>query len=192
MGYINNLHISHEVVESSERAGTLSKAFSSHNRYSYKADAVLIGYAPLEPFMPIYLEGLKDRNSGIWVVITVNHKFDMQFPYSMHVHLGTNDQLLALPKPVGATHITNAGGDIKINEVNQPTSLMNAFKEKKGGHYYQETNNAPTLNNIQTTNPKVYDPVLDYLSTSSEGVNIYDIYSPTISLPKTRQWKQKY
>jgi len=197
MGYINKLHLSHEVVENAERASALSKAFSSDNRYNYKADAILMGYAPLEPFMPIYLEGLKDRNSGIWVVIAVNHQFDMRFPYSMHVHLGTNDYLLSIPKPSGAVHVTEPNGTMIIDENSQPASLSNIYTEKTGGYYYQETNSLPTPENKLLNKPKLYDPVLDYLSMSStdnpsNSINTYDVYPPSVPLEKSRQWKRGF
>jgi hypothetical protein len=90
----NKLHIVHEVVDTSEKAAALSEAQSSHSKYRYLAEATLLGYPDLRPYDPIYLDGLPDNMSGVWVVLSAVHIFNEVIPYKMEVKLGSNEELL--------------------------------------------------------------------------------------------------
>jgi hypothetical protein len=195
MSYINNLHISHEVVEGAERAKTLSKAFSSDNRYAYKADAILIGYAPLEPFMPVYLEGLQDGMSGVWVAITVNHVFNVGIPYSLQVHLGTNKTLLSLAKPANAVHVTVVNQTVQPEITPESETLMHFSQKKTGGYYYEYSDLLPIPIENNHFKGSTYDPVADYLTQSSTEPfttpSIYNLYTPSVNLVKEAKWSRK-
>ena len=194
MSYINNLHISHEVVETAERAKTLSKAFSSDNRYIYKADAILAGYAPLEPFMPVYLEGLQDGMSGIWVVITVNHVFNEGLPYKLNVHLGTNRKLLSLAKPASAVHITVLNDTISPDIVSESEPLMHSFIQKTGDYYFEYSDHLPIPLGENHFTGSTYNPVVDYLTQSSTDPlttnSIYNLYNPSVHISKDTKWNR--
>jgi hypothetical protein len=192
----NPLHISHEVIDSDQKAHSLGDAYSSQNRYEYLADAMLIGYATIEPYKAVYFEGLKDNMSGVWVVISVKHIFNKVLPYSLHVRVGTNDELLSMPKPKNATHINFAKDTHLLEIVNDSASLFSKNKEKKGKHYYEKINVHHIPIEPTHAKPRGYDPVKHFLSQSAiDGIgneSLYTTHGPNHYMEPEAVWRKKH
>jgi len=127
----HDLHITHEVVNDPRKAESIAKAKASQSRYRYLANALLLGYPKLEPYDPIYLKGLPDGMEGIWVVISVVHTINKGMPYTMSVHIGSNDELLAL-KP-------DSFGDI-LDTRHHIRAVINSDPFKKTGNHVLKSN----------------------------------------------------
>jgi len=142
MGNSNyKISLAHEVVDSSQKAHSIAQGHSSSARYKYKANALLVGMSSLRPYDPVYFKGLRDGMSGIWVVISVTHVFNLGLKYTMKVHLGSNDQLLQI-KP------SNLGEDIAKHSGNVQPRIPNEYESL---HSLQraDTKNY-SINNINT------------------------------------------
>lgn len=126
---VSALSLSNEIVDSKAAATDIAIAYSSKNRYTYKAKALLTGYPALRPYHPIYLIGLADNMSGVWVVLEVTHVFNYKFPYSMQVTLGSNDSLLQIPIPTSLIDIeyqTDIDEELSDTSVNEVDTFINA------------------------------------------------------------------
>ncbi|MFZ9615377.1 MAG: hypothetical protein ACO3AG_01770 [Fluviibacter sp.] len=110
----NFLNLTHEVVDGNEKAEAIARAHSRSARFKYRAKALLSGYPTLRPYDPVYLSGLPQNMSGIWVVISLVHKFNIGIPYSMEAILGSNDELLLNKPPTTPTDISKSTKKIKI------------------------------------------------------------------------------
>lgn len=102
---MTRLNISHEVVDTPGKARQIAYAQSNQVKYKYKANALLSGYPNLRPYDPVYLTGLTDGMSGVWVVLSVTHVFNTTLPYTMKVLVGSTDALLALAPPKDAAQM---------------------------------------------------------------------------------------
>lgn len=130
----HGLHITHEVVNDPRKAESIARAKASQSRYKYKANALLIGYPKLEPYDPIYLKGLTDGMEGIWVVISVTHTINKIMPYTMSVHIGSNDELLSL-KPDYFGDILDTRHNIRAVVNSRPDDeFVNQSIKKTGRH----------------------------------------------------------
>ena len=130
----HGLHITHEVVNDPRKAESIARAKASQSRYKYKANALLVGYPKLEPYDPIYLKGLTDGMDGIWVVISVTHTINKGLPYTMSVHIGSNDELLSL-KPDHFGDILDTRHNIRAVVNSRPDDgFINQSIKKTGKH----------------------------------------------------------
>jgi len=194
MGLDNTkLSLTHEVVESTAKAKLISEGYSAGSQYKYRASAVLIGHAPLRPYDPIHLVGLRDGMSGVWVVISVTHVFNDSLKYIMKVHVGSNDNLLSIRykkaiKDVSKTLVTK-----------YPKILGEQDKLFTRGHRDSKNYVAKNINTyvIPHDNPPkpswVRDPVKEFidanLPTSSRHVNPFENHRPnTNNSQKQPKW----
>jgi len=135
----HSLHITHEVVNDPRKAESIALAKASQSRYKYLANALLVGYPKLEPYDPIYLRGLPDGMDGIWVVISVVHIINSGLPYTMSVHIGSNDALLALsPDKLG--DILDTRHHIRAVINSRPDDSFIGKPIKKTGKYVLKSN----------------------------------------------------
>jgi len=133
----HRLHITHEVVRESSKAESIAKAKASQGRYKYYANALLLGYPKLEPYDPIYLTGLTDNMNGMWVVISIVHRINLAFPYTMSVKIGTNDEIIKLvPDRLGDILDTSHSLKAVLNHHPDDGVLGKPFK-KTGKHVFR-------------------------------------------------------
>jgi hypothetical protein len=135
----HSLHITHEVVNDPRKAESIARAKASQSRYKYLANALLLGYPKLEPYDPIYLKGLPDGMDGIWVVISVVHTINKGLPYTMSVHIGSNDQLLSL-KPDAFGDILDTRHHIRAVINSRPDDGFVGKPVKKTGKHVLKSN----------------------------------------------------
>jgi hypothetical protein len=157
----NNLTLIHEVIDSPLKAQIVAEAQSSVSRYKYRASALLAGYPPLRPYDPIYLTGLDDGMSGVWVVIEINHQFSIDLAYAMRVVLGSNDDLLSI-KSSKATDISEDVVNVTPQIIYETDSLL-TYRESKEKDYIIEEIDYPKLSNSEDYNSRLYNPLKEYL-----------------------------
>jgi len=190
----SKLSLTHEVVENAAKANLIAEGYSGGSQYKYKANAVLIGHAPLRPYDPIYLAGLRDNMSGVWVVISVTHVFNDSLKYTMKVHLGSNDMLLSIKykKPIKDVSKTLVKKYPKIlGEQDKLFTIANRDSKQ-----YTVKNLNPRIIKSQTSAPPppwVRDPVKEFidkkLPSSSKHVNHYEHFKPnTTNSQRQPRW----
>jgi hypothetical protein len=135
----HGLHITHEVVNDPRKAESIARAKASQSRYKYLANALLLGYPKLEPYDPIYLTGLADGMDGTWVVISVVHTINKGMPYTMSVHIGSNDEILSL-KPDAFGDILDTRHHIRAVVDSRPDDNFLGKPVKKTGKYVLKSN----------------------------------------------------
>ena len=178
----SKLSLTHEVVENSSKAKLISQGYSAGSQYKYKANALLIGYAPLRPYDPIYLKGLRDGMSGVWVVISVTHVFNDSLKYTMRVHLGSNDVLLKIKydKPIKDVSKTIGVHYPKILDEQDKLFTRSHKDSKKYALHSVDTKNVFSENIV--SRPGTKDPVREYIKkyapNSTGHVNPYEHTKP--------------
>jgi len=191
----NDLTLVHEVIDSPLKAELIAEAQSSISRYKYVGTALLSGYAPLRPYDPIFLTGLTDYMSGVWIVISVVHGFRKDMPYGLKVIVGSNDYLLSLPvKPT--TNLETNTFDV-TPEIFLETDTLLTYRPNKGNGYVLETLSFVNVNHEQSYNPAYGNPAETYMSLVDSNsfnandlklTNNFDITAPkfTDTLPSVR------
>lgn len=191
----NSLHLTHEVINNSAKAYSIAKAKSSQSRYKYKANALLMGYPKLEPYDPIYLHGLTEKMQGMWIVISIVHTINAGLPYTMSVHLGSNDELLAL-KPDNFTDILDTTNKVKaVIEPEPDTNFSKRAVKRTGEYVYRTTEFQITPINKEKTLINKTDQFYKFKSanksTNGELAIIPDLTTHTPNLIKKKsvgQW----
>lgn len=158
----NNLTLVHEVIDSPLKAQLVAEAQSSVSRYKYKATALLVGHPPLRPYDPIYLTGLDDGMSGVWVVIEITHQFAIELPYAMRVLLGSNDALLNM-RPNKDIDISENAIVIKPRITYETDSLL-TYRENREKDYTLETIELSKVPNSEEYNSRRYNPLQEYVT----------------------------
>lgn len=183
MGLENSkISLTHEVVESSAKAKLIAEGYSQGSQYIYKANAVLIGHSPLRPCDPIYLAGLRDNMSGVWVVISVTHVFNDKLKYTMRVHLGSNDILLGIKAPNNFRDVSDTLVKKYPKILGEQDSLF-TVENKDSKRYVVSNLNPRRLKNQTLSEPSwVRDPVKEFidnrLPTTSKHVNPFEHFNP--------------
>lgn len=181
------LSLAHEVVDSPQKAESIAQGHSSTSRYKYKANALLVGFASLRPYDPVYFAGLRDGMSGIWVVISVTHVFNSGLKYTMKVHLGSNDQLLQI-KPKTDIKDTSTHSSVIYPAIpNEYASLHS--QQKHDSKKYYVTITKPNRLPSDTKNSPVWikDEVTNYTNSNISQTlgelhpNPYELRSPNFS-----------
>jgi len=163
---MDNLYLSHEVVGSGSHAESIATANSSITRYTHFANALLIGDIDIQPHRPIYLTGLPDNMSGMWVVLAARHTINLRLHYTITVRLGTNAELLKLDPPKDAKTIDL--NEITTKLINQDNSFISHAKNTKTTEYEFKSNEFYMVNKVKadTLAPK-NNPVKDYIDYNS-------------------------
>jgi hypothetical protein len=163
---MDNLHLVHEVIKDSSHAESVATASSSASRYTHFADAVLIGNPDIQPHRPVYLTGLPDNMSGMWVVISAKHVINHTYHYTILVKLGTNPTLLAQKPSEDSEYIDI--NEITTRLVNQSNSFINPTINKKHTSYKFKSNEfymAQKTNAVKF--PPNYNPVKNFINSNS-------------------------
>jgi hypothetical protein len=188
-----NLTLVHEVIDNTLNAELLAEAQSSVSRYKYVGNALLAGYAPLRPYDPVYLYGLTDGMSGVWIVISVTHSFGKDLSYAMRAVLGSNDMLLQIqPEQIVDLDLTTPAKQIPIFH---ETDTLLTVKPPRSNTYTLQVLNYPSLMGETTYNTDYYNPVKNYIESidgsapSIEKFNTSDVATPRLNeLRPTIKW----
>lgn len=158
----NNLTLIHEVIDSPIKAQLVAEAQSSTSRYKHKATALLAGYPPLRPYDPVYLTGLDDGMSGVWIVIEITHQFAIELPYAMRVLFGSNDSLLNLrtTKDIDISEDTV----IVTPQIFYETDSLLTYRENREKDYVLETLEVSKIPNDENYNSRRYNPLKEYVN----------------------------
>ena len=195
-GIVENLHLSHEVVLDSAHADVIATASSSAARYTIFASATLIGDTDVQPHRPIYLTGLPDNMSGMWVVLAARHVINRKFHYTITVNLGTNAELLKQPPPEdGAVIDLNS---ITAKLLNQSNSFIVQRKNTRYTDYEFKSNEFYLSNKLKSdTFAPNYNPVKDFidynnLTSTNYTELVHSTYRPNFE-PKSykAEWVRK-
>jgi len=160
---MNNLHLVHEVVNDSNHAEAIAIAKSSKSRYTHFANALLIGDPDIQPYHPVYLQGLPDNMSGMWVVLSVVHTINLKYHYTMSVRLGSNSELLAKKPP------KDVKGSVDIHQIttkllNEDNSFYKPTANVKRGEYVFKSNEFYPIPRDKVESLRSnYNPLKDYI-----------------------------
>ena len=201
MGIDNNkISLAHEVVESSAKAQLIAEGHSSSSKYKYQAYASLAGHAPLRPYDPIILEGLRDNMSGVWVVISVTHIFNEGLKYTMKVHIGSTDELLSIKNNKGIKNITDISNTLTIKYPKILDEQEPLFKKRHDDPKKYEVKNLNFVHitpEVKNTAPWVRNPVKEYVDkylpdTSGKHHNPHEVIKPEFTIGrKPPTWEVK-
>jgi len=163
---MDNLYLSHEVVGDAAHAESIATANSSITRYTHFANALLIGDPDVQPHRPIYLTGLPDNMSGMWVVLAARHTVNLRLHYTITARLGTNSELLKQNPPKDAKTIDL--NEITTKIINQDNSFISHAKNTRNVQYEFKSNEFYMANKVKadTLAPK-NNPVKDYIDYNS-------------------------
>ncbi len=193
---MDNLHLSHEVVKDSAHAESIATANSSTTRYTHFANALLIGNIDIQPHRPIYLTGLPDNMSGMWVVLAARHTINLRLHYTITVRLGTNAEILKMAPPKDAAVIDL--NEITTKLINQDNSFASHAKNKKYSDYEFKSNEFYMAKKTKAeTLPPKSNPVKDFIGynnlTSTNYMElVHGTYNPHFE-PKSydARWVKK-
>jgi hypothetical protein len=159
----NDLTLVHEVIDNTLSAELLAEAQSSVSRYKYIGNALLVGYPPLRPYDPVYLYGLTDGMSGVWIVISVTHSFGKDLPYGMRAVLGSNDMLLQL-QPSTVRDLEATTSKVNIPVFKETDTLLTCAPPFSDTYVLRETEH-PSIMGEMNYDTSYYNPVKTYVES---------------------------